>query len=174
MRELLFDYANDSTAYGVLKVYGGGEFPGVPSGSATPTRSKTIPSAGTEKLTIFTPIPAHAERSVTADNGSRFAHHCQLADTLEIPTYFADAYSAYQRGADEDLNGRIRRYLPNGTSFAELTHPELDKHITETSNRPHKILGWATPNEISRNHHRNETHRTMVDFTREPRTGQAS
>jgi len=85
---------------------------------------------------------------MTADNGSKFPYHCQLADTVDIPTYFADPYSAYQRVTNEQQNGRIRRYLPNGTSFAELTHPELDKHITETNNRPHKILGSATPNKI--------------------------
>jgi len=48
------------------------------------------------QLTIFTSIPAHAGRSVTADNGSEFAYHYTLADTLAIPTYFADPYSAGQ------------------------------------------------------------------------------
>ena len=100
------------------------------------------------QLTIFTSLPAHAGRSVTADNGSEFAYHYQLADTLAIPTYFADPYSAYQRGANEHFNGRIRRYLPKGTSFAELTQTELDEYITEINNRPRTILGWATPAEV--------------------------
>jgi IS30 family transposase len=76
---------------------------------------------------MFTAMPAHAARSVTADNGSEFAYHYQLADTLAIPTCFADPYSAYQRGTNEHFNGRIRRYLPKGTSFAELTQTELDE-----------------------------------------------
>jgi len=100
------------------------------------------------QLTLFTSLPAHAGRSVTADNGSEFAYHYQLADTLAIPTYFADPYSAYQRGANEHFNGRIRRYLPKGTSFAELTQTELDEYITEINNRPRTILGWATPAEV--------------------------
>jgi IS30 family transposase len=100
------------------------------------------------QLTSFTSLPAHAGRSVTADNGSEFAYRDKLADTLAIPTYFADPYSAYQRGTNEHFNGRIRRYLPKGTSFAELTQTELDEYVTEINNRPRKILGWATPAEV--------------------------
>lgn len=100
------------------------------------------------QLTLYTRFPAHAVRSITADNGSEFAFHYKLADTLAIPTYFADPYSAYQRGTNEHFNGRIRRYLPKGTSFDDLTQAELDEIITEINNRPRKILGWATPAEI--------------------------
>lgn len=97
---------------------------------------------------MFTAMPAHAARSVTADNGSEFAYHHQLADSLAIPTYFADPYSAYQRGTNEHFNGRIRKYLPKGTSFKDLDQAELDDYITEINNRPRKVLGWATPAEV--------------------------
>jgi IS30 family transposase len=99
------------------------------------------------QLTVFSQLPAHAVRSITADNGSEFAFHYQLADILAIPTYFADPYSAWQRGTNEHFNGRIRKYLPKGTSFEDLTQSELDEIITEINNRPRKILGWATPTE---------------------------
>jgi len=97
---------------------------------------------------MFTVMPPQAARSVTADNSSEFTYHYKLADTLAIPTYFADQYSAYQRGTNEHFNGRIRRYLPRGTSFAELTQTELDEYITEINNRPRKILAWGTPAEV--------------------------
>lgn len=100
------------------------------------------------QLQVFTGLPGHAARSVTADNGSEFARHYELADTLGIPTYFADPYSAYQRGSNEHFNGRLRRYLPKGTRFDDLTQTELDEFITEINNRPRKILGWATPAEM--------------------------
>jgi IS30 family transposase len=89
---------------------------------------------------VFTVMPAHAAPSVTADNGSEFAYQYRLADTLDIPTYFADRYSAYQRGTNEHFNARIRRYLPKGTRFTELTLTELHEYITETNNWPRKIL----------------------------------
>lgn len=96
----------------------------------------------------YAPMPAHAVRSITADNGSEFAFHYRLADSLAIPTYFADPYSAYQRGTNEHFNGRLRKYLPKGTSFDELDQHELDQIVTEINNRPRSILGWATPAEI--------------------------
>lgn len=99
------------------------------------------------QLSMFATMPAHAGRSVTTDNGSEFAFHYQLADTLAIPTYFADPYSAWQRGTNEHFNGRIRKYLPKGTSFQDLEQAELDEFITEINNRPRKVLGWATPAE---------------------------
>lgn len=100
------------------------------------------------QIGLFTGLPGHAVRSVTADNGSEFAFHYELADTLAIPTYFADPYSAYQRGSNEHFNGRLRRYLPKGTSFDDLTQDELNEFVNEINNRPRKILGWATPAEI--------------------------
>ena len=36
-------------------------------------------------------------------------------------TYFADPYSSWQRGSNENRNERIRRYLPKKTSFDDLT-----------------------------------------------------
>jgi len=50
--------------------------------------------------------------AITADNGSEFAHHYKLADTLGIPTYFCHPNSSWQRGTNEHFNGRIRRCLP--------------------------------------------------------------
>lgn len=100
------------------------------------------------QLNLYQELPTNAVCSVTADNGSEFAHHYRLADTIGVPTYFADPYSAYQRGTNEHFNGRLRKYLPKGTSFADLTQEELDEIIQEINNRPRKVLGWATPAEV--------------------------
>lgn len=100
------------------------------------------------QLGVYSSLPADAVRSITADNGTEFAFHYQLADTLAIPTYFADPYSAYQRGTNEHFNGRIRKYLPKGNSFADLDQTELDQIVAEINNRPRKVLAWATPAEV--------------------------
>ncbi|MGO3148314.1 MAG: transposase, partial [Leucobacter sp.] len=49
---------------------------------------------------------------------------------------------------NEHFNGRIRKYLPKGTSFTDLDQQELDEYVTEINNRPRKVLGWATPAEV--------------------------
>jgi IS30 family transposase len=100
------------------------------------------------QLAIYARFLAHAVASVTADNGSEFTWHYRLADTIGVPTYFADPNSASLRGTNEHVNGRLRKYLPKRTSFADLDQAELDEIITEINNRPGKILGWATLAEV--------------------------
>ena len=97
---------------------------------------------------IYSRFPSHAVSSITADNGSEFAHHYKLADQIGVPTYFCDPYSAHQRGTNEHFNGRLRKYLPKGTRFDDLTQEELDAYVNEINNRPRKVLGWRTPAEV--------------------------
>ncbi len=100
------------------------------------------------QLEVYRELPGHAVRSVTVDNSVEFALHYQLADAVAVPTYFADPYSAWQRGTNEHFNERIRKYLPKRTSFVDLSQEELDELIAEINNRPRKCLGWLTPAEV--------------------------
>ena len=67
---------------------------------------------------------------------------------MGIRTYFADPYSAWQRGTNEHHNGLIRRYLPKGSDFSELNQEDLDDILWEINNRPRKVLDYATPKEV--------------------------
>ncbi|NIA13443.1 MAG: IS30 family transposase [Nitrospiraceae bacterium] len=87
-------------------------------------------------------------RSITFDNGTEFAYHEQVAHQLGVDIYFADPYAAYQRGTNENTNGLLRRYLPKGKSFKELTQRQLDMIVDQINNRPRKCLGYRTPNEV--------------------------
>ena len=51
-------------------------------------------------------------------------------------TYYADPYSSYQRGTNENRNGRIRRYLPKRTSFDGLTDEDLQAIVQEINDTP--------------------------------------
>ena len=62
--------------------------------------------------------------------------------------YLADPYSSYQRGSNENRNGRIRRYLPKKTSFDDLTDADLQAIVDEINDTPMKVLDWETPNEV--------------------------
>ena len=42
--------------------------------------------------------------TLTVDNGKEFASHESVAETLQIKVYFADPYSAWQRGLNENTN----------------------------------------------------------------------
>jgi len=87
-------------------------------------------------------------RSITFDNGTEFAMHERITKELGANIYFADPYAAYQRGTNENTNGLIRRYLPKGTSFKELTQYKLNQIVEDLNNRPRKCLGYRTPNEV--------------------------
>lgn len=99
------------------------------------------------QINIFTSLPKQARRSTTLDNGKENYYHTQLRK-LEMQTYFADPYSAWQRGTNEYHNGLLRRYLPKGTSFESLTQEELNDIAWEINNRPRKVLNYNTPQEV--------------------------
>jgi IS30 family transposase len=97
---------------------------------------------------IFGHLPPSARRSTTLDNGRENHLHFKLRDELGMETYFCDPYSSWQRGCNEHHNGLLRRYLPKGTSFKDLTQEELDDMVWEINHRPRKWLGYNTPQEI--------------------------
>lgn len=96
---------------------------------------------------IFSVLPGKARHSTTLDNGKENHMHMELKQ-LNMKTYFADPYSSWQRGTNEYHNGLLRRYLPKGTSFADLTQEELDDIVWEINNRPRKCLAYQTPQEV--------------------------
>ena len=82
---------------------------------------------------------------------AEFADHARIAQRLNVGYYFAHPYHSWERGANENMNGLIRQYLPKGTSFEDLTREEVKWIEWKLNNRPRKRLGFMTPLEyISR------------------------
>jgi len=108
--------------------------------------SKEALATVTIQQALFQDLPHPLKKSVTMDNGLEFAQHLKL-QRLGIMTYFADPYASWQRATNEQTNGLLRRYLPKGTSFNQLTQSELDDMVTELNHRPRKCLGYHTPQE---------------------------
>ncbi|WP_432652157.1 IS30 family transposase [Piscirickettsia salmonis] len=59
---------------------------------------------------------------MTSDNGTEFAGHEAISKITEADFYFARPYRSCDRGLNEHTNGLIRRFLPKGTDFNEITH----------------------------------------------------
>ena len=86
--------------------------------------------------------------TLTVDNGKEFAHHEQVAKALSAVVYFADPYSSWQRGTNENTNGLIRQYFPKGTDFHQVTEVEIQDVVKRINCRPRKRLGYLTPFEV--------------------------
>ena len=97
---------------------------------------------------IFVPLPANARRSSTFDNGSEHTNHSQLKTDLQMQTYFADPYSSWQRGGNENCNLWIRYYFPKRTDFGTIADEELKDVEWELNNRPRKRLKFRTSQEV--------------------------
>jgi IS30 family transposase len=96
----------------------------------------------------FESIPKKMRKTLTVDNGKEFAQFKQLEKMTGFCIYFADPYSAWQRGCNENTNGLIRQYLPKGTNFKNITDDYLAIIVKKLNHRPRKCLSYQTPNEV--------------------------
>ena len=83
-------------------------------------------------------------RSITADNGKEFALHEKVSESY-CDFFFADPYSPWQRGANENLNGLIRQYIPKSSAILEYTDEQIMKIQMKINNRPRKRFCFQSP-----------------------------
>ena len=96
---------------------------------------------------LLSRLPQAALKSVVFDNGRENYNHEQLQRDLSIQTYFCDPYAAWQKGANENHNGILRRYIPKKTDLSTVHQWELYLIIEEMNNKPRKCLKYQTPKE---------------------------
>lgn len=108
---------------------------------------KTSEAVSNAIIRSLMPIKARVS-TLTFDNGLEFAGHGEIDQALGSISYFADPYSSWQRGTNENTNGLVRQYLPKSRSFATITHEELAMIMHRLNHRPRKRLKWKTPHEV--------------------------
>ena len=86
-------------------------------------------------------------KTITSDNGKEFAMFEKIAEDLNVDFYFANPYHSWERGANENLNGLIRQYIPKKTDFASLTDDFISNIEYKLNQRPRKRLGFINPNQ---------------------------
>lgn len=87
-------------------------------------------------------------KSITFDNGIENRNHESIAKQLNTKVYFCHPYHSWEKGSIEHVNGIVRRYLPKRTDISVISQQSIDDIAWEINNRPRKILGYATPQEM--------------------------
>ena len=86
-------------------------------------------------------------KTLTVNRGKEFTGYTDLESTLKVDVYFANPYSSWQRGRNENTNGLIREFFSKKFDFSTITQKEVDIVEWYLNNRPRKYLGYKTPLE---------------------------
>ena len=87
-------------------------------------------------------------QTVTFDRGFEFMGHPALDRGLGTTSYFCDPRSPWQKGAVENANGRLRRYLPSDVPAERLMAESLQALADRFNATPRRCLGYRTPAEV--------------------------
>jgi IS30 family transposase len=86
--------------------------------------------------------------TLTSDHGKEFAHHEQIAETLNLKFYFAHPYAAWERGTNENTNGLLRQYFPKKQDLRVVSNKQIEQAMLRLNLRPRKCLRFKTPFEV--------------------------
>lgn len=94
-------------------------------------------------------------KSITVDNGTEFSDSHSLETSVygegkRTEIYYANAYSAWERGSHENLNDFIRYFIPKGTKLKAISEKEIkDLEAFINVYPPRKILGGVSAKTFS-------------------------
>lgn len=92
-------------------------------------------------------------KTITIDNGSEFAD-CEgiekscIGEGRRTKAYYCHPYSSWERGSNEKQNSMIRRFVPKGQSFNDITQDEINEIAVWINNYPRGIFDYDTSERL--------------------------
>jgi len=108
---------------------------------------RTADQVSKAMIDLLLPVSDHLH-TITADNGKEFGEHERVAHELQVDFFFAHPNAAWERGANENMNGLVRQYIPKKRNFASVTDVELIQIMKRLNYRPRKCLDFMSPFEV--------------------------
>ena len=87
-------------------------------------------------------------KTLTFDNGSEFADNLAMERDNRTCVFYAHPYSSFERGTNENWNGIVRRFIPKGRCFDDLTTHDIQRINHYINSLPRKRFGYKTPLDL--------------------------
>lgn len=104
----------------------------------------------------FKILPQKMCKTITFDQGIEFADYRHLEQETNCKVYYCETHSPWQKGSNENMNGRLRWYLPKETDIDKITQADLDQLAAKMNRCPRKCLGYKTPQEVFIQQYKND------------------
>lgn len=88
---------------------------------------------------------AFRDTTITYDRGSEFALWRMIEEDAQADVYFAHAHAPWERGKNENTNGRLRRVFPKRFDFRTIQQRDLDAVVDLMNHTPRESLSWQMP-----------------------------
>ena len=91
--------------------------------------------------------------TITTDNGCEFAAHLEITRMLSRggrergKVYFAGSYCSWQKGAVENANKLIRKYIPKKANFDDFSDSKIMKIQKKINRRPREKINFDSPKD---------------------------
>ena len=86
--------------------------------------------------------------TLTFDNDKGFADHIEIANAMNVKTYFTRPYTSQDKGTVENRIGQIRRIFPKKTDLSDVSCNQVRRVEKLLNNRPVRKFQYKTPNQV--------------------------
>lgn len=112
------------------------------SGDRLPCTAAAVREEMTKIAALYGDNFTKVFKTIAFDNGSEFT---KLPESLpDIAVYYADPYSSFQRGTNEKQKFLIRRLLPKGRAFDDVSDDVIASIKVWINQLPRKIFNYRS------------------------------